>query len=85
MGVNSFVLGRTLTIVAVALSVGACAGQPSLSTNELQNTTLSSTDVAGMSEAEAEAKLLRKKTLAGQVLAALALERVTGKKPAAAF
>lgn len=72
-------------IAVLALSLAGCA-------NETQTSALSLTPLSSgpamaakrevkASEADVEARLAAKQTLAGRVLAAIALERVTGRKP----
>lgn len=73
-------------IIAVGvLALAGCANEPH--TSALSLTPLSSGPAAAarrdvqMAEADVEARLAAKQTLAGRVLAAIALERVTGRKP----
>ncbi len=72
---------RASLIVAAGLACSACANQQIGAPGNLQTAGLQAISSASAAEANAEAQLLAKKTMAGKVLTALALERVTGLKP----
>ncbi|MDX2287832.1 MAG: hypothetical protein NW217_03305 [Hyphomicrobiaceae bacterium] len=68
-------------IAATALVAGGCAQSPSLSFAGLANTDLQPIASAQAQDDSVELSYARRKTLAGKVLTAIALERVTGLRP----
>lgn len=80
---------RFFSIATAALLCSACAKDPLTNVTALQSPSLQVISPAEAHEAtrvygatsENEADLLRHKTLAGKVLTAIALERVTGRAP----
>lgn len=80
--------GRIVGRIATAVSVvwlAACANEPQVSALSLSaipgGPAIAAKRDVQVTEADVEARLAAKQTLAGRVLAAIALERVTGRKP----
>lgn len=69
---------RALSIAAAAV---ACCVSPVLALPLIDTASLRETTVAELFQALEEPEVNPSKTLAGKVLAAIALERVTGRKP----
>lgn len=75
---------RTAVLTAAALAVSGCAqerGTAVFGYQEARPVGDHEVRLASDYDAELEERQLRKKTLAAKVLAAIALERVTGRKP----
>ena len=70
---------RSAALAAATLALCGCAQERGTAVFGYQASALAS-ETASI-DAEVEARHLRKKTLASKVLAAIALERVTGRKP----
>ena len=69
---------RSAVLTAAALSLGGCAQERVTAVFGYQETRpIDAIDY----ESEVESRQLRKKSMAAKVLAAIALERVTGRKP----
>lgn len=73
---------RILSAVALCVSLNACAQSPMIGASYLGMSGLQSAQSAPSQGArKAEVDHLKRQTLAGKVLTAIALERVTGLKP----
>lgn len=80
------VLIRMIVVCCVAVLCGACANERSTAALAVQpmsaaNASPRVESAAGATERDIEMRQAAKQTIAGKVLAAIALERVTGRKP----
>ncbi len=73
--------GRIATIVTLSVSLTACAQSPLLVAPSFNTGSLQAAATASTTEPSAQISYLGKPTMAGKVLTAIALERVTGLKP----
>ncbi|MDX2257462.1 MAG: hypothetical protein NW205_00950 [Hyphomicrobiaceae bacterium] len=70
-----------LALAAVAAMSGGCAQSPDIQLPALSGAGLQPISTALAQDDALEAEYARRKTFAGKVLTAIALERVTGRKP----
>ncbi len=70
-----------LAIAGSAIAAGGCAQAPAVTFSGLTNGDLQPIASAYAQDDTAEISYARRKTMAGKVLTAIALERVTGLKP----
>ncbi len=81
MTTGSIMLVRLATIVTLCVSLTACAQSPLLVAPGFNTGSLQAVATASAHEPSADMQMLGRPTLAGKVLTAIALERVTGRKP----
>lgn len=74
-------LVRFAAIVALSASLSACAQSPMLIAPGFETGSLQAVPTASANELPGQMMQLGRPTLAGKVLTAIALERVTGRKP----
>ena len=72
---------RLLALTAVTLACTACANAPLPRPFALGASAYSMAPAVRTGEPDADMAAIRKKTMASKVLSAIALERVTGRKP----
>ncbi len=72
---------RMIAIAGAAALASACANERAAAPFAFANAAAMTTGSVDATERDAELRAASKQTIAGKVLAAIALERVTGRKP----